>query len=139
MAVSPLKYIPLATFANDMRILTASLPRLLAEQDEAQAGIVAKMARARGAQLGSVHAHAAPGIKAVNQAPIVRLYGNQHPEIFGAEFGGGARPRTRQFPPWRGKGQDAGYMLFPVMREYTDSKPFYDAYFDTVKNALRFR
>lgn len=31
----------------------------------------------------------------------------------GSEFGGGARPTTRQFPPYRGK---RGYFLYPSMR-----------------------
>jgi hypothetical protein len=33
--------------------------------------------------------------------------------LFGAEFGGGARPSTRQFPPHRGT---EGYWLFPTLR-----------------------
>lgn len=36
--------------------------------------------------------------------------------IWGAEFGGGARPTTRQFRPWRGSGTGAGYFLFPTVR-----------------------
>jgi hypothetical protein len=31
----------------------------------------------------------------------------------GSEFGGGMRPTTRQFPPYRGK---RGYFLYPAMR-----------------------
>jgi len=36
--------------------------------------------------------------------------------MWGAEFGGGRRPTTRQFRPWRGSGSDAGYMLYPAVR-----------------------
>ena len=33
--------------------------------------------------------------------------------FFGFEFGGGARPTTRQFPPWLGK---TGYWFWPLLR-----------------------
>ena len=36
--------------------------------------------------------------------------------MWGAEFGGGRRPTTRQFRPWRGSGSDAGYILYPAVR-----------------------
>jgi hypothetical protein len=124
--------IPLARFIKDMTVLQARLPELLAREDQAQAGAIAKIARARGAGLGSVHRHAAPAIKAVNQAPIIRLFGDAHPEVFGAEFGGGRRPTTRQFPPWRGSGEDAGYMLFPTIRERT-AATFEERYADIIQ------
>lgn len=127
----------MAKFIKDMTVLQATLPRLLREEDEAQAGDIAKRARARGHQLGSVHGHAAPGIRAVNQAPIVRLFAEEHPEILGAEFGGGRRPTTRQFPPWLGKGEDAGYMLFPTIRERTESL-FEDRYAAIVQQVAGF-
>ena len=38
------------------------------------------------------------------------------PFALGAEFGGGRRPRTRQFPEWRGAGLGAGYFLYPTVR-----------------------
>lgn len=83
--------------------------------------------------MGSTFAHVAHAIKAVNQAPIVRLFGDEEPAVFGAEFGGGARPTTRQFAPWRGKGEDAGYMLFPTIRERLTGESFEDEYFEVVK------
>lgn len=129
--------IPVAKFIRDMAILQATLPALLKQEDEAQAGDIAKRARARGHELGSVHGHAAPGLRAVNQAPIVRLFVDEHPEILGAEFGGGRRPTTRQFPPWRGKGEDAGYMLFPTIRERTEEL-FEDRYAAIVQTAAGF-
>ena len=129
--------IPLATFVRDMVVLQARLPPLLAAEDNRQAGRIAREARSRGAGLGSVHGHVAPGIKAVNQRPIIRLFGDEQPAIFGAEFGGGARPTTRQFPPWRGKGSDAGYMLFPTIREQTEEK-FEAQYADVVQKIAGF-
>ncbi|HKY67410.1 MAG TPA: hypothetical protein VJM49_13605 [Acidimicrobiales bacterium] len=35
--------------------------------------------------------------------------------FFGAEFGGGRRPSTRQFPPWVGT---AGYWFWPTVRAH---------------------
>lgn len=40
--------------------------------------------------------------------------GPKAPGFFGHEFGGGARPRTRQFPVHRGRD---GYVLYPVVRK----------------------
>ena len=39
--------------------------------------------------------------------------GAKAPAFFGHEFGGGARPRTRQFPVHRGRD---GYVLYPEVR-----------------------
>lgn len=39
--------------------------------------------------------------------------GPKAPGFFGHEFGGGARPRTRQFPRHRGR---EGYVLYPTVR-----------------------
>ncbi|HMM41888.1 MAG TPA: hypothetical protein PKA95_08300 [Thermomicrobiales bacterium] len=39
--------------------------------------------------------------------------GARVPEFYGQEFGGGTRPRTRQFPPHRGR---EGYFLWPTVR-----------------------
>jgi hypothetical protein len=76
----------------------------------------AERARAKGASLGSVHRHASAGISAVRDT--IKMDTGRHPEIMGAEFGGGRRPRTRQFPPFRGSGpRTAGYMLYPALRE----------------------
>lgn len=36
--------------------------------------------------------------------------------MWGAEFGGGVRSNTRQFPDWRGNSTGAGYFLWPTVR-----------------------
>lgn len=71
-------------------------------------------ARRRGASLGGVHKHVLPGMRA--QANNIKLDPRSQPAIFGAVFGGGRRPTTRQFPPWRGSGREAGYMIYPDLR-----------------------
>lgn len=54
--------------------------------------------------------------------------------IWGAEFGGGARPTTTQFRPWRGSGNGAGYFLFPTVK---DAHEFIqDEYSDALLDAL---
>lgn len=73
-------------------------------------------ARQRGAQLGGVHAHVLPGLNVVGGNSI-RLNPRAQPAVMGAVFGGGRRPTTRQFPPWRGSGRNSGYMVFPDLRE----------------------
>jgi hypothetical protein len=66
--------------------------------------------------MGSVQAHILPGLN-VYQGNNVRLDVRAQPAILGAVFGGGRRPTTRQFDPWRGSGREAGYILFPELRE----------------------
>ncbi len=53
--------------------------------------------------------------------------------IWGAEFGGGARPTTQQFRPWRGRDEGAGYFLWPAVRG--DRQFIADAYSDALKDA----
>jgi len=131
--------IPIATFMSDIGRLQQRLPKSLADEDQAQAGRIAKKARGAASGLGGVHAKAAPGIKAINQRPIIRLFVDEHPYILGAEFGGGRRPTTRQFPPWRGKGDEAGYALYPTIREETEEgSEFLDSYAEVVQGPVGF-
>jgi len=53
--------------------------------------------------------------------------------IWGAEFGGGRRPTTRQFLPWRGSGEGAGYFLWRAVRG--DREFIADAYEDAMAEA----
>lgn len=136
---SSINNIPIATFLADLGRLQQRLPQSLADEDEAQAGRIAKKARSLGSGLGGVQAKAAPGVKAINQRPIIRLFVDEHPYILGAEFGGGKRPTTRQFPPWRGRGDTAGYMLYPTIREETsEHSGFVDRYGEIVEGTAGF-
>lgn len=74
-------------------------------------------ARTRANQLGGVHQHILPGLLVAGAGNDVRLDARRQPAILGAVFGGGRRPTTRQFPPWRGSGRDSGYLLFPDLRQ----------------------
>jgi hypothetical protein len=65
--------------------------------------------RARLTGLGGVGAHVAPHLRARGGRIVL-----DHPAGPGAEFGGGARPGTRQFNPYRGH---TGYALIPTLRD----------------------
>jgi hypothetical protein len=68
--------------------------------------------------LGGVAAHVAPSIAASAgfTSAGVSLGGSAYPMAAGAEFGGGARPTTQQFKPWRGSGSGAGYFVYEAIR-----------------------
>jgi hypothetical protein len=42
------------------------------------------------------------------------------PWALGFEVGGGQKQTTRQFPPWRGNGESAGYFLWPAVRSHRE-------------------
>jgi hypothetical protein len=70
-----------------------------------------------------VHRHAVRrGLRAgaTQNTAWIKLLASREPTILGAEFGGGRRPSTRQFPPWRGAGRNAGYFVYPTIRGESD-------------------
>jgi hypothetical protein len=116
---------------------------------------VASIASKRARSVGGVAALVAPTIKATrDRIPVVKMGSSQKlptagngwtnnsrsgarqtigDVIWGAEFGGGARPSTSQFSPWLGSGPGAGYFLYPTIRgmqryiQDTYSEALYDA------------
>lgn len=98
---------------------------------------VASDAKAKAYSLGGVAAHVAPSIAASAgyTSAGVALGGASHPAAMGAEFGGGARPTTRQFKPWRGSGSNAGYFVYPAIRDNADM--IGDRYLSAVDAILR--
>ena len=74
----------------------------LREASKRVAGFVADDARSAAYTIGGVAAHVAPSIK---------------PVFGGAEFGS---MRFKQFKPWRGNGSDAGYFMYPAIRQDAD-------------------
>lgn len=77
---------------------------------------VADKARGNAASLGGVAAHVAPSLKASAGARSAGVAGGgaAFPMFGGAEFGSLRYP---QFQPWRGNGSDAGYFLYPAIRD----------------------
>lgn len=84
------------------------------------ADFVANDARSAAYSIGGVAAHVAPSIKPVASiagSAGVSIGGAAFPMAGGAEFGS---LKYRQFQPWRGSGSDAGYFLYPAIRQDVD-------------------
>jgi hypothetical protein len=79
------------------------------------ARIVRKWAQENAIREGSVAAKSAEDIRTAG--PGVITYG-QRPYNMGAEFGS---YQYHQFERWRGKGDDAGYFLWPAIRKFRDT------------------
>lgn len=101
------------------------------------ADAVASDARSNAYSLGGVAALVAPSIASSARftGAGVSLGGASHPAAAGAEFGGGGRPTTQQFAPWRGSGSDAGYFVYPAIRSNSDR--IADEYLGAVEDLAR--
>lgn len=107
----------------------------LKEASARVAGFVAADARAAAYTVGGVAAHVAPSIRPVASiagASGVALGGAAYPMAGGAEFGG---IKYKQFKPWRGNSSDAGYFLYPAIRQDADriETEFTEAVDDIIK------
>lgn len=98
---------------------------------------VAGHAKAAAYSLGGVAAKTAPSIKATAsfRSAGVGFGGARAPYGAGAEFGGGRRPTTRQFKPWRGNGSTAGYFVYPTIRR--DADQILDDYVDAANAVIK--
>ncbi len=133
-----------STYSN-VKALNKSLRRLpkeaTAQLRDASADIAASVAtgaRAAAIRVGGVARLVEPTIRSTrDRVPVVRMGGTGRlptsgssysrsrqgsrqtvgDVIFGAEFGGQARPTTRQFRPHLGT---TGYFLWPTVREQSD-------------------
>lgn len=81
---------------------------------------VTSAARSRALSLGGVAAKTAPSLKATgrNTGAGVSFGGARFPFAAGAEFGS---YQYAQFKPWRGNQSDAGYFLYPTIRDKSDT------------------
>jgi hypothetical protein len=68
------------------------------------------------------------GASGTDRGGIVSLGGPGAPGAAGHEFGGGSRPRTRQFP----RPTKEGYFLYPAIREITGSSAPFEKMLDDV-------
>jgi hypothetical protein len=81
----------------------------------AAAEVVIPRAQGRAGALGRMQARAAASLKpARSVAGGAVRYGGGVPFAMGAEFGS---IRYKQFEPWRGSAGDAGYFLWPTLRD----------------------
>lgn len=131
----------------------------LRDASQAIASMIAATASSAARSVGGVAGIVAPTIKAKrDRVPIVKMgssaklpmEGNGWTRksrkgdrqtigdvIWGAEFGGGKRPTTRQFKPWLGNDTGAGYFLWPTIRGEREfiEKAYGDAILDAVDEA----
>lgn len=124
-----------------LRKLPKAAVTQLRDASQAIATRVADDARVRAQSVGGVAALVAPTLRVGrDRVPAVKMGSSQTlPDsgdgwererdstnqtigdvMWGAEFGGGRRATTRQFAPWRGSGRDAGYFLYPAIRQDED-------------------
>lgn len=120
-----------------LRRVSKQLPKEVRAVNYDVARDVVTRARGKAESLGGVHKHARMGIRAGASAKAgkITLLGDnpRYAMVLGAEFGGGRRARTRQFPQWRGSGKTAGYFLYPTLWDQRhDIAKRYDGLVDEV-------
>lgn len=139
-----------------LRTLPKTASANLRDASQAIADKVASDARGKASAQGGVAALVASTIRpGRDRVPLVRMgssaklpsdkrsrTGNRQTigdVIWGAEFGGGARPTTRQFKPWRGNDTGAGYFLWPTVRGDRDfiETAYGDAILEAIDDAAR--
>lgn len=149
-------YANVAGLRRALRALPKEAQATMRDASSDIAADVAGRAAVRARFVGGVAKHVAPTIKARrDRVPKVVMGGSTRlPDrpggrsgrgqtvgdvIWGAEFGGGRRPSTRQFSPWRGNGEGAGYFLWPTVRENADEtmERYGDALVKAVDRAAR--
>lgn len=99
-----------------LRALGPDVQKELKETNRSVAEFVADDARGAARSIGGVAAKVAPSIKAKggNTSAGVSFGGAAYPMAGGAEFGS---IKYKQFKPWRGNGSDAGYFVYPAIRQ----------------------
>jgi hypothetical protein len=115
-----------------LKALGPEFPKALGAASKVVANFVANDARGAAMSLGGIAAKTAPSIKGVGGATSagVAFGGARYPFASGAEFGAGQDLRRRrssgtylgfnQFEPWKGNGKDAGYFVYPSIRQDSD-------------------
>lgn len=109
----------LAELNRAMKAIGPDARRDLKKTNLKVAQFVADDARAAAFSLGGVAAKTAPSITAAGRVASagVSFGGGSYPFAMGAEFGS---YRFHQFKPWRGNGSDAGYFVYPAIRNDVD-------------------
>jgi hypothetical protein len=138
MVASHIEVDGLKPLLRDIRRVERDLPKVMRQQMLPISQTVLRGSQQRAQMLGGVHRHAARrGLKAgaTQNTAWIKLVASREPTILGAEFGGGRRSTTRQFPRWRGSGGGAGYFVFPTIRRM--SGDITNELEDAVRNLLR--
>jgi hypothetical protein len=116
MATDGIKVIGLKEFRAELKAI--DLDKGLAKVNYEVAQYVVTAAQSLAGGVSRLTARGARSFKPSRSGVAARitLGGSGAPEAAGAEFG--AR-RFPQFQPWRGDGDDAGYALWPTIRDRT--------------------
>lgn len=117
-----------------LRRMGPEFPKEMRAVNKTVAEFVANDARSNAYSLGGVAAHVAPSIKASagTTSAGVAFGGPSWPMAGGAEFGS---IRYKQFQPWRGNGPDAGYFVYPAIRQ--DADRIEDEYTEAVDDLIK--
>ena len=138
--MSELSKAQFAQFAAQLHEMEQDMQTELEQEFEDVASDIAQRGRERGRSLGGVHAHSSEAIG--TRGSTIEWDTRSHPEVLGAEFGGGKygkgnpkpgsnnRGYTTQFPPHKGR---EGYMVYAVIRDHTEE--YMERYGDAVDRA----
>ena len=109
----------LPELSRALRNVDPALQRELRRMNLDIADFVASDARSAAIAVGGVAAHVAPSIKKTAGAAWagVAFGGAAYPMAGGAEFGA---YRYKQFQPWTGNDENAGYFVYPAIRRDAD-------------------
>lgn len=120
-------------FVRDLRRAQPELVKELRRANRDIANEVRDESRDAARSESRQYAKAATGIqsRAFPDKAQIALNPNRFPWIFGAEFGS---IQYKQFPAWRGNDSDAGYAVFPTIRDM--SEEIADTYGDRVMDAV---
>ena len=113
------RVIGLKEFVAELKAVAPEFARELSKVNREIAQLVRDEAKSKAADLGGVAAHVGPSIRAsgTQKSASVTLGGDDFPMAMGAEFGS---IQYHQFKAWRGNGMDAGYFVYPTIREHAD-------------------
>lgn len=124
----------LPELSRALKSIDPNLQKELRATNRKVAQEVTEAARGRALGLGSVAAKTAPSLRASAGATSAGV-GMGGP---GFEFAGGAEfgsLRFKQFQPWRGNGPEAGYFLYPTIRDKADD--IVETYDDAMQEIIR--
>lgn len=124
----------IAQLSRALKAIDPELQKGLRGTNKDVASFVADHARGKAQSLGSVAAKTAPSISAVAgvRSAGVGFGGSAYPFAGGAEFGS---VRYTQFQPWRGNGPEAGYFVYPTIRD--DENEIVERYAEMIDGILR--
>jgi hypothetical protein len=114
-----IRIVGLTEFVAELKLASPAFARELSAVHRTIAKTIRDDAQAMASGLGSTAAHVAPSLRAsgTQRAASIFIGSDAYPMALGAEFGSIG---FHQFKAWRGSGGDAGYFLYPTIRNHQD-------------------